>query len=168
MSQVSIKKSLIKMESQLTLSAEDFPVRTSATQDLGLELRERAADYGKNTPDLLAKYDPDTFSWKTQQHCLIEGLESFSGTWPRSGMMRNGIAYQLPPLVRVTDVTEFGFWPTPMVADSVGGVQKNILTKRPSGARRQINLRDVLGGRPNPTWLEWLMGFPENWTELNN
>ena len=26
------------------------------------------------------------------------------------------------------------------------------------------NLNDVLGGVPNPTWLEWLMGYPPGWT----
>ena len=32
-------------------------------------------------------------------------------------MMRNGIAYQLPPLVRLTDETGSGSWPTPRAID---------------------------------------------------
>jgi hypothetical protein len=35
------------------------------------------------------------------------------------------------------------------------------LTSRP-----QINLNDQVGGQLNPTWVEWLMGFPAGWTEL--
>jgi DNA (cytosine-5)-methyltransferase 1 len=34
--------------------------------------------------------------WRTWQRCLVEGWEQFSGTWPRSGMTRNGIAFQRP------------------------------------------------------------------------
>jgi hypothetical protein len=98
---------------QLTLFAEDFPapifpslVRDSASPD------PRAA-YGRSTPELLARYDPATSSWRTSQLCLDGALSEFSETWPRSGLMRNGIAYQLPPLVRLTDATGSGSWPTP-------------------------------------------------------
>jgi hypothetical protein len=49
---------------------------------------------------------------------LVEGLTEFSETWPRSGMMRNGIAYQLPPLVPLTDETASGLWPTPTSQDN--------------------------------------------------
>jgi hypothetical protein len=64
---------------------------------------------------LLASFDPNSFSWKTSQHFLDEGLTEFSGTWPRSGMMQSGIAYQLPPLVPLTDEIASGLWPTPTV-----------------------------------------------------
>jgi hypothetical protein len=30
------------------------------------------------------------------------------------------------------------------------------------------SLPDVVGGTPNPEWLEWLMGFPIGWTELEH
>lgn len=29
------------------------------------------------------------------------------------------------------------------------------------------NLQTVAGGQLNPTWVEWLMGFPIGWTDLN-
>jgi hypothetical protein len=96
-------------------SAEASPARISASQALERGLRASGADYGLSTPELLANYDPASSSWRTSQHCLVEGLTEFSETWPRSGMMRSGIAYQLPPLVRLTDATEFGLWPTPTV-----------------------------------------------------
>jgi hypothetical protein len=28
------------------------------------------------------------------------------------------------------------------------------------------NLNDQLGGQLNPTWVEWLMGWPLGWTDL--
>src|SRR5581483_8019180 len=86
----------------LTLFSEDSPARTSAPQARELALTERAAAYGVSTPALLAKYDQPTQSWRTSQLCLEGGLSVFSETWPRSGMTRSGIAYQLPPLVPLT------------------------------------------------------------------
>ena len=32
---------------------------------------------------------------------------------------------------------------------------------------RSRNLNDQIGGQLNPTWVEWLMGFPTGWTDLN-
>lgn len=33
--------------------------------------------------------------------------------------------------------------------------------------KRSRNLNDQIGGQLNPAWVEWLMGFPIGWTELN-
>jgi hypothetical protein len=112
-------KTLLNLEAptldQLTLFAEAFPAKTSASLAKARGLRASAAASGGITPVLLANYDPPTSSWKTSQLCLVEGLETFSGTWPRSGTMRNGTAFQLPPLVPLTDETASGLWPTPTV-----------------------------------------------------
>ena len=94
-------------------SAAASPARTSALQDRAAALKASAAAYGQNTPDLLARFDPLTSSWKTSQHSLDGGLTAFSETWPRSGTMRNGIAYRLPPLARPIGGTASGLWPTP-------------------------------------------------------
>jgi hypothetical protein len=66
-----------------------------------------------STPELLANLDPDSSSWRTSQRCFIEGLTEFLETWPRSGLMRSGTAFRLPPLVRLTEETEYGLLPTP-------------------------------------------------------
>src|SRR4051812_717313 len=94
-----------------TCSAADSLARTSATQGSERESMENGQDYGASTPVLLAKYDRDSSSWRTSQLCLEGGLSEFLETWPRSGLMRSGIAYQLPPLVPLTDAIEYGLWP---------------------------------------------------------
>jgi hypothetical protein len=96
-------------------SAAASPVRTSALRARARELKASAAAYGQSTPELLASYDPATSSWRTSQRCLVEGWTVFSETWPRSGLMRSGTAYQLPPLVRLTDETDCGLWRTPFL-----------------------------------------------------
>lgn len=95
-------------------SAEASHARTSALQGRALALPASALAYGLSTPELLANFDPDSSSWKTSQRCLVEGWTPFSEAWPRSGTMRNGTAYQLPPLVPLTEETASGLWPTPV------------------------------------------------------
>ena len=53
-----------------------------------------------------------------------------------------------------------GRFPTPTAADGTGGPGTS--PRRQGGE----NLRTTIGGQLNPTWVEWLMGFPLGWTDL--
>lgn len=172
----------------LISSAAAFPVKTSATQDLGQASQEHKADYGLSSPESFASFDPATYSWRTLQLSLHEGSTLFSGRWPRSGTMRNGTAYQLPPLVRRTCVTAYILWPTPKANDDnrspeaweiarMRGYEKRKATGKSSGGPASargslsVTLRRESGqnnGQPNPKWIEWLMGFPIGWTDLED
>src|SRR5262245_57432399 len=96
------------------------PARTSRLPGRPPGLTASGLDYGPSSPDLLASYDLATSSWRTSQRCLLEGLAEYSETWPRSGMMRNGTAYRLPPLVPLTAETASGSSaiPTPVRSDA--------------------------------------------------
>jgi len=107
------------MESELMSSAEASPARTFRMREREQVLAGNGRDYGASMPDLLASYDRNSSSWRTCQHCLVEGLESFSETWPRSGMIVAGTAFQLPALVPITDATDCGLWQTPVADDAV-------------------------------------------------
>lgn len=48
-------------------------------------------------------------------------------------------------------------WKTPVAADATGS----------HGGNNHRSLRTDVAGQLNPTWVEWLMGFPIGWTELN-
>lgn len=39
--------------------------------------------------------------------------------------------------------------------------------KRYENPARANNINDQIGGQLNPMWVEWLMGFPLGWTDLN-
>jgi len=93
---------------------------------------------------------------------LEGGLSAFSETWPRSGMMRSGTAYQLPPLVRLTDGIASGLLPTPAARD-----WKDNGTSPAELNRNSVTLATIAGGYLNPMWVEWLMGFPADHTALN-
>lgn len=76
-----------------------------------------AADCGPSSPGSLARYDRATSSWRTSQRSFLEGWETFSETWPRSGMMRSGTAFPLRPLALLTSGIEFGLWPIPTTSE---------------------------------------------------
>ena len=67
----------------------------------------------------LARFDPDTFSWRTAQPSLLEDLGESSVTWPRSGMTAAGLCWELPMLGRRIKGTDFGLWQTPVADDLV-------------------------------------------------
>ena len=191
----------LQTELELMSLQEDSPAKTSASQGTEQEYKaERAVAYGQSAPVCLGSFDLNTPSLKTSQTCLMEsgelGLSEFSGTFPRSGMMRNGTVFQLPNLART--ITEIGSGLLPTPAASTGGTTPNWQPIRPSGARAQMTLQQFVriwptptahnakegaypseynrntptlsaqaGGALNPVWVEWLMGFPIDHTDLN-
>jgi hypothetical protein len=56
-----------------------------------------------------------------------------------------------------------GMWATPTVQDSKNNAGPAQFTRGGSFAGSSLN--NQVGGALNPTWVEWLMGFPEGWTD---
>ncbi len=113
--------------------------------------------FGRSSYASCLNYSPDSSSWRTCQGSSIMVYPKSSVIFPRAGSMRNGTAYRLQP--SVPPISEIGstYWPTP-VRDDTGH------RKRPysQGGRA---LSYMVGGPLNPTWVEWLMGFPLGWTD---
>jgi len=157
----------------LTWFLADFPVKTSVSQMSPLlESPDRAVGCGNNLLGSLARYDHISYSWKTPQSSLLADLEEFLATWPKWGIMQDGECFRLAPLVHHIHVRGCSFWPTPVVSDIKGAVKHayrlpngRAIIDRKSG-RYGAKLTDILGGTPNPTWTEWLMGWPQDWTAL--
>lgn len=63
-------------------------------------------------------------------------------------------------------------WPTPKASDYKAAViwPQSKTHSRDMGLRETISERDPAtnGGSLNPTWVEWLMGFPLGWTDLKD
>jgi hypothetical protein len=226
-----------------------FHVRTLVPQEKAQELTENAQECGKKWHGLLAKFDPDTHSWKTVQCSLLEDLNESLQTLPQWGMTVGGELYLLPTLAHHTNETVFGFsvptpvasdamlgavigkndtfyttstgmprkinqngidgsvglsrlvqmWPTPVHSearqglqirrDGKKGTQQSLTTAvmtwptprtagmcGGSGSWDLLNKNTTIeearlmgagnGGQLNPTWVEWLMGWPLGWTDL--
>jgi hypothetical protein len=174
------------------LSAADSPARISQWLARALGSEETVLAYGRSSPASFATYDRDTQFWKTFQRCLVEDLETYSETWPRSGMTRSGIAYQLPTLAPLTDEIESGSWPTPTATLGKNGGLVTPRKAREGGtliealsariwatptvkgnynragisAKSGDGLATQVGGPLNPQFVEWLMGYPLEWTAL--
>jgi hypothetical protein len=164
----------------LTWWREVFLVKTSAQPEKVQELTGNDQECGDTWPGSLAKYDLNTSSWKTAQCLLLGGLEEFSETWPRWGLMRSGECWALDIFQPLTSDKESGFWPTPVKTDgfAVGWCETSINRKeagetRPSGAHIGTGLKYdrrtfpyLSNGYPNPALTEWLMGWPTKFTDL--
>ena len=123
----------------LTSWRAGFRAKTSASPGGAQGLTESAAECGTTWPASLAKFDPDTSSWKTAQRSLLEDWAEFSETWPRWGLMRNGECWERPTLAPRTSESGSGLWPTPqaMLAAS------------------DLNFRCSGDGRDKPNKLGW-------------
>lgn len=100
------------------LSQQDSPVRTFHSPGKAPDLPAPVRDSTGKWFEPFAWFDRDTLCWRTWQRSLVEGWEPFSETWPRSGMMRSGIAYRRAPLVPLTDETGSGLLPTPEASNT--------------------------------------------------
>ena len=172
-----------QMEFFPKLSQEASHVRTSALPPpkLGViqgvkELMVRDRGYGRNAPELLGIFSQDSPSLKTSQTCLTErgviGLSEYSGTFPRSGMMRSGTVFQLPMLASPISEIASGLLPTPTRRDfrdfsNPTPSQYRSLTTRDSPSAALI-ATTTWGYRVSPKIYEWMMGYPIGHTELNH
>ena len=188
-------------EELLTLFREAFPVRTFPSQAEAQGLTENNPQCGITWRGWLAKFDPDSYSWKTAQCSFIEDSDESLATFPVSGMTRDGLLWEQSMSAHRIKGTERGLWRTP---DTGGGGTSGLLKQgqnhRQNGQPIQIRLVDQVnnprlwptpvarmhkdGGNPseykrneiplaaqaggplNPEWVEWLMGWPQEWTDL--
>ena len=114
-------------------------------------------------------------------------------TWKPLVIKSRCLGFQLVPSMRRTKENESGSWPTPTVEDAWGGnpdnptpTSRNLASLRnavklwptprvgkSNGYGRQLHAMvgreeglKMSGGQLNPTWVEWLMGYPLGWTDL--
>ena len=227
-------------EELLTLYLAGFHAKTSPQQEKAMDLMENDQECGNTWRGWLAKYDPDSCSWKTAQ-CSLLGEEPESlATLPRWGMTVDGLLWEHPTLEpitrergcglsqqmwltpRVVEIDEtpenfrrrmnskrkndrkngFGSltmqvkwttptshmaketnapseharntptltaqvnWPTPRTAGMCGGTGSWELLNKNTTKEEARQMGAGNGGKLNPTWVEWLMGWPLGWTDL--
>lgn len=156
----------------LTLYREASLAKTLAQPGEAQELKVSAADCGWKWPASFAKYDPASRSWKTRQCSLLGGLDGFSETWPRWGLMRDGECSELIGLEPRNIENESGYWQTPTTRDGKGQSGKGNRIKRGKNGKLHVaNLCDQIVdlGRPDLVRsIEFrysLMAWPSGWTD---
>ncbi len=110
-------------------------------------------------------------TWKPQVTKQGRLLFRLAASTPRTGVTgsplwptpaaQDGKNATLPPSQRERDTLPGAvlrtMWTTPTAADCTGT----------TGGRNSRSLRTDVGGQLNPEWVEWLMGFPIGWTDLD-
>jgi hypothetical protein len=130
---------------------------------------------------LLARMLLDTSHWGSTV-CYL--------TWKVKVTPHNRLLFQLQASEQSIEGTGYLQWATPNAADAVGshggGQSRSLRTDIYNWKRGMCptphamcyktpcqhgeggaNLQTAIGGQLNSTWVEWLMGFPEGWTDLN-
>jgi hypothetical protein len=110
--------------------------------------------------------------WPTPSKGMYKQDVNDDGRYARD-IKKKGFQVMLPAAVKL--------YPTPRVLDTEGGVVKNVelikgsfSRKNKKGVRWGVKLKDAVhhlekpktGGQLNPTWVEWIMGFPTGFTDL--
>lgn len=130
----------------ITSASESGLLPTPVAVDTGAFFNRSASDGAALRPTLgaMAKYD----LWPTP---TVKGNYNRKGLSKSSG---DGLA------------TAVQKWPTPTARDYRGIHRTERGLERRQESARGIPLNEAAGGLLNPTWVEWLMGWPIGWTAL--
>src|ERR1035437_4709282 len=153
--------------------------KTLALPESIKESAEVGPIFGLKCSDLLMKYDPHTSLLRMYQPLEVKDLNGFYFRLPKSGMTRNGTVYGQAKSTPHIEGKESGLLLTPTVMDSEA--LTNCLRKRETwekagklttqlmaiclgltGKQSRPKQRQIL----NPSFVEWMMGYPTRWTEL--
>lgn len=178
-------------EALLTSFLEAFPARTSAQQAGALASPGQSPASGESSHESSERFARRLFSWRKARCSGLAALESSLATLPNWGSMRSGVVFQREAVALPTSEIGCGLsvpmptvcgnynrkgasaksgdglatfvrmFPTPTVQDAHnnGGESQS--------QRNTVPLNALAGGKLNPTWTEWLMGFPLGWTDLD-
>ena len=147
-------------EELLTLFRAGFHAKTSAPQERAQELMESEVVCGNTCQGLLEKSNQSLPSLKTPLCCVLEDSVLCSKTLPKWGIMLDGECYQQQALGLTTKGIGCGLLPTPTAHNAKEGAY-------PAEYKRKTpTLATHAGGKLNPMWVEWMMGWTLGWTDL--
>ena len=180
-------------EELLTSFLEASRAKISAVPERGQVSTDQDPVSGKKWRALSAKFDLASCSWRTAHCSSNEDLPWSSVILPRWGMMRSGECWERTMSDLPIIEKEHGWWATASSRDwkDTPGMSKT----REKGRNRIDQLArqvyasldgsqkfqpptqagynpvskdgsDIRNYLLNPTWVEWLMGWPKEWTEL--
>jgi hypothetical protein len=120
-----------------------FHVQTSASQEEAQDSMESTPPCGITWRGWLAKFDPDSYSWKTAQCSFIEDWDESLATFPASGMTRGGLLWERQMSEHRINATASGLWRTP---DTGGGGDKRPAKAGQESSRERPAHPNPIGG----------------------
>jgi hypothetical protein len=160
----------------LTLSAEDSRARILAVLDQVQESSGPGADSGARWRESSVRFDLKTYSWKTRLCLWDQGLHWSSVILPQWGIMLDGECSERTLSDSRTNVNGYGFTLSTVCAtEGKDSSRPLVLAKCDRGGRVARNIcgrfwKDLPTGPDtvslNPSFAEWMMGWPIGWTDL--
>lgn len=150
-----------------TLSTEDSHVRTSALQEIKKAWMESEALFFSRYYDSSTRSKLPSYSLKTCQILGRREQSEFVKNWPKEGMIVDGVVFPLVIWEHPIKGKGGFCWPTPQASDAKrGDCPATRRRNSPCLSTRLNMIAGTKGGKTNPLWLDWLMGYPIGWTEL--
>ena len=159
----------------------DSPAKILAQPDTEKDSKENGLDYGQKWHGSLAKWSRDLFSWRTHQLSLITDSEQFSENYPRWGIMQDGEFWGLTIQDYHTIAIGAGLLPTVVKNEGLaflGGPLRSTETWKDTSrlshrliglwqnfVEREMNGRIKKKIACHPIFAEWMMGWPEMWSD---
>ena len=174
----------------VTLSQEDTPVSRLVSQES--KRMKMTATSGRTCIKLLHKKDPLMQFSKMFMVTLDWASTRCSLTWKPKVTPQGRLLFQLVPSMLHIEETDCGLWPTPTASTNGHGTDRNnprgiqqgnalatavvwkakgwwpISSKKEHKEVRGTTEAEWNRGSLNPTWVEWLMGYPKGWTDLED
>ena len=159
-------------ETKLALSLVAIPANPLAQQDSEKEPMTQDT-YGLTLGDTSKQLDLFSASLKTSKDTSRLDSQASLAIWKKMVTEQRGEYSQRVKLAHPTKESESISWPTPAAHEARLGYQDRSTGKK--GTQESLTTvvinrmggRDVVSGQLNPEWVEWLMGVPIGWTELD-
>ena len=107
---------------------------------------------------------------KTSGRPITSALADAVAFWPTPTVCGNYNRKGLSPTSGDELATAVKMWPTPNASDADKWSHQSLEERIAKGQQVRLNTavapQGGLGGSLNPTWVEWLMGWPLGWTDL--
>lgn len=127
---------------------------------------EKSLVYGLKCSELSVNYDQESQSWKMYRQSLFEDYTELLEAFPKSAMTVNGTLYRLDNSEPPTFGNDGSLLPTPTT-------KANQLAPSMMKWKGSKNLAALIKkhtgkiGKLNPFLVEWMMGFPPDWTKID-
>lgn len=127
------------------------------------ESKEQAAAFGRKCAESLERCNLRLSLLKTPHNCGLADLALCCETLPRWGLMLRGECWAVATSARIISESGFGsLLPTPTCHNAKEAAYRAEYTRSTPTLAAQI------GGRINPIWNEFRMGWPLEWTRLDS
>ncbi len=133
---------------------QDFPVNRSQLPEKDLQ-KTTSGICGLRQGSAFALYDQDLHFWKTCQASFLQDIsERYSESFPKSGMMQDGVCYLLQTSGLHTKERDCGYLPTPNAWNGRRGPGGNGYNPK-SKKQSDRSLETFVKYYPTPTMRDW-------------